>query len=162
MARTAGTFGTVERLSSGQWRARYRHQGKRHTAPEPFDNEDLARGYLASVKFTIAAGSWLPPAKANPKRPDKPRPVPTFAEFAESWITKRETGAIRDSKGKAMRPRTAAEYRRLAKMVPKSIAATGVDAVTPSQITGWYDALCAAERPTQTARAYAFVRTVFA
>ncbi|UZF54350.1 site-specific integrase [Gordonia polyisoprenivorans] len=159
MARTAGTFGSVEQMASGQWRARYSHQGKRWTAPEPFATDKLARGYLGSVKFAIESGTWLPPEKAHPQIPNEPKPVPTVAEFAESWITKRESGAIGTRK---MKPRTAAEYRRLLKAtVPDSIAKLPVDQVTAQQIRDWYDGLCAAKRPTQTSRAYAFLKTVF-
>ena len=159
MARTAGTFGTVELLASGRYRARYRHLGKRWTAPETFNTEKLARGYLASVEYAIDSGNWLPPEQADPVRPEKPREVPTFRAFAESWISDRETGAIGN---RAMKPRTAQEYRSLLKRtVYPSIGNKTLDAITETDIERWHRKQQARKTPTQTARAYDLMRTIF-
>ncbi|QTI67660.1 tyrosine-type recombinase/integrase [Gordonia polyisoprenivorans] len=158
MARTAGTFGTTEQLKSGQWRARYRHGGKRWTAPEPFATEDLARGYLASVRYAIDTDTWVPPHKSEPARPDRPRAVPTFKDFAEEWVTKRLNGEVGS---RPMRQTTAADYRLLlGRALYPTFGRRSLDTITPENVTAWYRRRLELKRPADTASAYSLMKTI--
>ena len=91
---TRRDFGTVRRLPSGRWQARYQTPaGDRVTAPETFPTRAAGAAYLAKVQTDMDRGDWLDPAAAKQ----------TFAEYATAWLTDRAD----------LRPRTAELYRGL-------------------------------------------------
>ena len=56
------SFGSVRRLPSGRWQARYRDvAGKSHTAPETFATRPEATRFLAQVETDLARGEWTDP-----------------------------------------------------------------------------------------------------
>src|SRR5690242_17102431 len=59
-------FGTVRRLPSGRWQARYRAaDGVMLTAPRTFTTKVDANRYLAEIETTQVAGSWRDPRRAE-------------------------------------------------------------------------------------------------
>ena len=95
MGRRPG-FGSVERLSSGRFRARYPGpDGRRYTAPTTFVTKSEARGWLSLAHAEITRKRWAPPESALPA-------VVTFGAYAQEWL------ACRD-----LRPRTREHYRKL-------------------------------------------------
>jgi hypothetical protein len=66
-------FGTVRRLPSGRWSARYtgpdgvRYTGQ--TRPVTFATPGDAEAFLDDVRARIDAGTWTPPAAAPEPRP---------------------------------------------------------------------------------------------
>ena len=84
VTRTKGTFGSVEQLPGGHYRARYRGPDGRAT-PHPttlFALRD-ARGWLALRQADIIRGQWMPP-DVTPKVTRT-----TFAAYAEQWMAQR-------------------------------------------------------------------------
>ena len=125
-------FGTVTRLPSGRYRARYTlPDGSRHTAPKTFDSDRQARDYLTRVHAELLAGNAL-------------TVTPTQTPFGEYVRTYLEHAASR------LRPRTLDLYQRTADswlLRPVGTTArvdlTGMplSALTPSLIRSWHAAL---------------------
>jgi hypothetical protein len=56
------TFGTVVRLPSGRYRARYFYQGVFHNAPETYRTVADANAWLTVEESSIQQGTWVPVA----------------------------------------------------------------------------------------------------
>jgi hypothetical protein len=52
-----GAWGTASQLPSGNWRAMYWHDGRRHTAPHTFKNKTQARAWLAAERARVIGGT---------------------------------------------------------------------------------------------------------
>src|SRR5436190_20343153 len=88
------TFGSVRKLPSGRYQARYvGPDGKPYTARDSgdrsvtFSGKTAADAYLSRVSADIQAGKWVSP---DAPRPDAP---PALAEYAQSWLAERELAA---------------------------------------------------------------------
>src|SRR6266508_5495522 len=69
-------FGSVRRLPSGRWQARYFDlQGRPHTGPTTFATKTDAKRYLATVEADLTRGAW-----SNPRLGKT-----TFGQWAERW-----------------------------------------------------------------------------
>ena len=69
-------FGSVRRLPSGRWQARYRtNDGRQHTAPETFASKTAATRHLAQVETDLSRGQWSDPRLGRT----------TFIEWAARW-----------------------------------------------------------------------------
>jgi integrase len=87
-------FGSVRRLPSGRWQARYRtNDGRQHTAPETFATKTAATRHLAQVEADLSRGQWSDPRLGRT----------TFAEWAARW----EATTV------SLRANTQAAYRNL-------------------------------------------------
>jgi hypothetical protein len=63
---TRREFGTVRRLPSGRWQARYQTPAEdRVTAPETFPTRAATAAYLAKVQTNMDRGVWRDPAVAK-------------------------------------------------------------------------------------------------
>jgi hypothetical protein len=70
------SFGSLRRLPSGRWQARYRDlMGKSHTAPQTFATRPEAARFLAPVETDPARGAWTDPRAGRV----------SFAEWAARW-----------------------------------------------------------------------------
>jgi integrase len=131
------SFGSVRRLPSGRWQARYRDAaGKTHAAPETFATRPEAARFLAQVETDLARGEWTDPRAGRV----------LFAEWAARW---RETTTN-------LRPNTRALHAYLLRrfLLPAfaGIALADVDLMA---VRSWLAAL-EAERvsPNTVAKAY--------
>jgi len=143
MARRRASFGSVRRLPSGRWQARYTAPDlARHTAPTTFDTKGDAETWLSLRRSEVARGVWLPATAA---------PQLTFGAYAESWLADRP-----------LKPRTRAHYRALldSRILP-TFGDVGIKAITPSLVRRWY-ADQGASRPTLRAHAYGLLRAILA
>ncbi len=91
--RRGRTFGTVERIASGRWRARFRpHAGAlRVTAPETFKTKADASAWLATQQADLGRGVWTD-ARAGASV--------TVKAWGEEWLAaprKRRTTLARDT-----------------------------------------------------------------
>src|SRR5512132_3420348 len=69
-------FGSVRRLPSGRWQARYQtNDGRQHTAPETFATKADATRHLAQVETDLSRGQWSDPRLGRT----------TFMEWAARW-----------------------------------------------------------------------------
>lgn len=151
------SFGQLDTLPSGRIRARYTGpDGNRYAAPSTFDTLTDARAWLASRRVEIDTGVWSAhgaqaAATANASRTD------TFSTYAESWITTRT-----NRHGDHLRPRTAAEYRRLVAGPLGKFSGDRLAGITPEAVRTWYSALVKAGTKTQAARAYELLKAIMA
>lgn len=152
------SFGTIEKLPSGNYRALYRHHGGKHTAPTTFEDIDAARQWLRNERRLIDDDplGWTPPrdraraALANQKR----RGV-LFGEYAEAWLASR-----RGKNGRQLSPTTQSLYRRILDehLIPEfgNVPLVGIE---PDDIDRWH-ALLLPHAPTMRAHAYSLLRTI--
>jgi integrase len=143
---TRAAFGSVRKLPSGRFQARYTVPRSNIviTAPTTFATKAPAQAWLRreGVRLeSVAAGA--PAAKMRP-------PSPSFRAFAEQWFAARP-----------LRPSTARTYRvYLDRYALPSLGDRPLDAITADVIKSWHSSL-APNAPTVRARAYAMVKTIF-
>lgn len=143
--RRSGTFGSVDKLPSGRYRAQYYGpDGLRHKAPTTFLTVDDARGWLSLRQAEIISKSWKPPTAEPPKKL-------TFGEYANKWLLNRE-----------LADRTREDYREWldAHILPKLGALPMPCFEDREVIDEWYRTLNP-ETPTLRARVYGLTSTIF-
>ena len=149
-------FGSVRKLASGRWQARYRDQaGRPMTAPSTFDTKRAALDHLASVQADRMRGVYR----------DHRDGAQIFSEYAEEWIS---NGG---SRGR-LAPKTAELYRGLIARDLEHFGPLALSAITPAEVRRWFTrarrdtAARAAKRggtgATSLRQSYAFLRAVMA
>lgn len=139
-------FGSVRKEKrGGRWLARYTGpDGKRRTEGT-YGTERQAERALARVSARIDDGLWTPPEAAEAEA------LPTFAEAAEDYLTRRPT---------PLKPRTEAHYRNLLdKHILPALGEVPVDKLTRDQVEAWYFALDPS-RVTLRAHCYGLARSI--
>ncbi len=143
-------FGSVRRLQSGRYQARYTGPDSRTYAartPEgralTFDAKGDAQAWLALRQSEILRGAWLPPAAP------KAAPV-TVRAYSETWLADRDLAES-----------TRLLYSNvLRKQILPALGGVPVTAVTPAAVREWNARLRSATGPTQRAHAYSLLRTI--
>jgi hypothetical protein len=142
--RRTRSFGTVRKLPSGRWQARYYDQaGTRHTAPRTFPTRGDANRYLAQVEADLLRGAWADPRLART----------TFGQWVERW---QQTTA-------ELRPGTRVLYGYLLRrfLLP-AFATTPLGKLDPLTVRTWLAGLHQAGEvtPTTIAKAYRLLRRI--
>lgn len=149
------TFGALRKLPSGRYQASYvGPDGVRHNAPQTFDTMTDARGWLAAQQTKILTEDWSPTEIRAAEQARQSR-AETFADYAETWIDTRT-----NRHGEHLRPRTAAEYRRLVKGPLAPFAGSRLSAISTEAVRTWYSGLITAGTKTQAARAYELLKSI--
>lgn len=157
------TFGEVSKLPSGNHRARYTVQGKRHSAPHTFPTKRAAQAWLDKVHADVAAGTWLPPEEAAAQQARKQI---TLGAYAEKWI-----GSRTNSRGEPLAARTVGDYEAMLRAAgtkgPQDpggplapLVGLLLGRITPETVREWRAERMATGRKTQTARAYDLLKTI--
>jgi len=133
-------FGSVRKLPSGRWQARYEHDGTYRSAPTTFKTKADAQAWLSEAETDLRRGSWVDPKAGHV----------TFARYAESWLEHRPD----------LRASTRAKYRRLLDqhLLP-AFGHAAMAAVQPSVVRGWWGKL-SASAPVTAAGAYRLLATI--
>lgn len=142
-------FGSVRRLPSGRWQARYRTaDGRLATAPRTFKTKGDAARWLSAVEADKARGVWLDPSAGRVR----------LAGYAEAWLQGRATIAPRTREIYAHQLRT----HILPSISPDVPALGSVDLanLTPELIRAWYSALVARRSKSVAAKAYVRLRQI--
>jgi integrase len=159
MGRGKRGFGSVRRLSSGRYQARYTApDGLRYEArtaqggPLTFDTRGDADAWLSLRHSEILRVAWLPP-KADPATMVAPD---TLREYADRWLA-----------GRDLAERTREHYRQLLDdHIYPTFGASAVASISPSAVRAWFATLARADgrkvkdRPTTRAHAYGLLRTI--
>ncbi|MDN4517290.1 site-specific integrase [Mycolicibacterium austroafricanum] len=142
--RQAGTFGTVQQLPSGRYRAMYYGpDGRRYKAPTTFLAKADARGWLSLRQAEIINKAWTPP-EATPKITRT-----TFADYARNWLKQRD-----------VKQRTREHYEvLLERHLIGPFGALPLTSITVDDVRGWY-ATFATDTPTLRSHAYGLLRTI--
>ena len=141
--RKSRSFGSLRRLPSGRWQARYRGpDGRVYTAPGTFERKTDGSRWLALTEAEILFGNWVDPEGTR---------VP-LTEYAEVWIEERP----------GLRPKTVQLYRYL---VRRHIAPgfTTVGTITDADVRRWRaDLIAAGVSPVTAAKAYRLLKAILA
>ena len=151
MVRARRTWGTIRKLPSGKFQARYvGPDGQRYGARVTFTTRTDAAAWLAAEQTKVSAGTWE--ADRHPRRV-----ASTVAEYARQWIETRTTGS-----GEPLRPKTRHQYEQLhaRHIVDDPIGVMAIDAVTAADVRDWWARL-PSDRQTWRAHAYRLLRAVF-
>lgn len=151
MARTKRSWGSIRKLPSGRFQARYfGPDGEQRPAPVTFTTKTDASAWLAAQQTKISAGTWE--AEHVPRRE-----VPTVSAYVRQWIETRTTGS-----GEPLRPKTRHQYVQLhaRHIADDRIGAMTLDAVTAADVRAWWSRL-PIDRPTWRAHAYRLLRAAF-
>ncbi|ABM13319.1 tyrosine-type recombinase/integrase [Mycolicibacterium vanbaalenii] len=142
--RQAGTFGTVQQLPSGRYRAMYYGPDRRrYKAPTTFRAKADARGWLALRQAEIISKAWTPP-EAAPKITRT-----TFADYARNWIKQRD-----------LKQHTREHYEvLLERHLISPFGSLPLSSITVDDVRGWY-ATFATETPTLRSHTYGLLRTI--
>ena len=89
-------WGSVRRLPSGRFRARYRVGAAEHLAPETFSTARQAHAFLATTRSAIEHGAWI----------DVDATTVLLADYATRWLRERAL----------LRPRTSELYECLLRL----------------------------------------------
>ena len=142
-------FGSVRRLPSGRWQARYEVQGGRSvTAPRTFSTKADAGRWLAGVEADQARGVWIDPEAGKV----------LLGSYAWAWLR----GSVRLAK----RTREIYEAQLRLHVLPvieEDVPALGDVALadlTPELIRQWYAALTRERSSSVAAKAYVRLRQI--
>ena len=141
-------FGSIRRLPSGRYQARYRDKsGIRHARTFPTRGD--ASRHLAAARVDLERGTWIDPTAG----------AITFEVFAEQWLQGRRV------KGRPLAPRTRERYESLLRVhVLPSLGRLQLRHLRPNDIRRWYRnrneaADCG---PSTVAKTYRLVHAVMA
>lgn len=154
------SWGIIDRLPSGRYRARYTHDGARYKAPDTFETKTQARENLAGERSAIAAGTWIHPDEREKARKQaqqaRDRAQITFGAYATRWITTRTNG-----RGHPIKASTRDEYLRLIETGRlTSWSETPLTEINTAAVRNWYAEQIATGKLTAAARAYDLMKSV--
>jgi hypothetical protein len=142
--RKTRSFGSIRRLPSGRWQARYRGlDGVLRSAPHTFANKADAKRWLALTEAELLGGRWIDPQAGR---------VP-FLEYAAAWVDER-----------GLRPKTIQLYRYLLRAhLRECFGGQTIASITEADIRRWRaDLLSAGVSAVTTAKAYRLLKSIFA
>lgn len=143
---TRASFGSIRKLPSGRFQARYTVPGTNVVvkAPTTFTTKAPAQSWLRREAVRLENEVVGAP------RPEPKEEAPTFRTYAEQWLAARP-----------LRPSTARSYQvYLDRHALPALGDIPLDRVTSEVIRVWHGSL-APDAPTVRARAYAMVKTIF-
>jgi integrase len=158
---TRRAFGSVRRLPSGRYQARYLGpDGRTYTARTDdgraltFDTSSAAGAFLARVSTDIQRGLWVSPDAPKPGAPKALR------EYAGPWLATRQT-----PRGEPLADLTRELYQGLLdSFILPAFGDTPLTAITKADVRNWYAGLTGAKGkplgPTRRAHAYSLLRTI--
>jgi integrase len=133
------SFGSVEHVSSGRYRARVRLDGVWVNAPTTFRTKAEAEIWLDSVRVDRVRGAWKAPRSSRI----------TVDEYGTKWIAQRH----------ALKVSTRAEYESCWRNhVSPQLGAKRLDAVSPTMIRDWHAELVTNLRESLRAKDQARIR----
>jgi integrase len=137
-------FGTIEKLPSGRYRAKYIGPDKRrHSAPTTFIRKGDASGWLATEETKIISGKWKPPSAAQAAS------KLTLAEYAQNWWEQRD-----------LKARTRSDYRKLLdQQILPGLGKLPLTSINADHVNTWYSKLNKGT-PALRAHAYSLLRTI--
>ena len=141
--RKTRSFGSLRRLPSGRWQARYRGpDGLLVSAPNTFVRKTDGARWLALTEAELLRGDWIDPDDGRV----------SLADYADAWITERP----------GLRPKTIQLYRWLLR---RHLAPwfTTIGSITEADVRRWRaDLLDEGVSPVTAAKAYRLLKSILA
>lgn len=135
------TFGSLRKLPSGRWQARYIHPetGATQTAPSTFNTKTDASLWLSEIEVELHKGIWHDPAKGKA----------TLRGFAATWM-----------EGRKLTPRTRENYEGLLRLhILPTLGDYELAKLSPAAVRAWHTKLDA-QHERQAAAAYSRLRSI--
>lgn len=128
---TRRDFGSIRRLPSGRWQARFRDPtGHLHT--KTFVTRGDASRFLANARVDISRGDWFDPTSGQQRLED----------FATSWISTRRV------RGRPITPRTRERYESILRThITPALGPVALRDLDPARVRRWYAALNSQDKP---------------
>ncbi len=141
MTGRSSRFGSVRKLPSGRYQARYTHDGADLKAPRTFGTKQLADQWLRLRQAELDSGARIL------ARPATGRTI-TLAAYAAGWVD-----------GRQLKPRTHVLYRQqLERYLLPTFGSLPLAAITVEAVREWFDEFAAG--PTVRGHAYSLLKAV--
>lgn len=137
------SWGSIRRLPSGRYQARYRLDSAEFVAPLTFRTKRDAESYLAGVRADVERGVWVDPDAGRI----------TLADYAWRWLDQRPD----------LRVRTRELYESELRLhILPPLGDTELARLTTSRVRAWHAEMLKADRPGRTtvAKCYRLLRTI--
>jgi integrase len=152
-------FGSVRKLASGRWQARYYGPDMiYHSGPITFQTKGDAQAWLAEERRLISQQQWTSPndRAAKAAAAEAHRRELTFSAYAEAWLVGRVT-----SSGAPLRPSTNAGYRNsLDVHILPEFGHLPLDEISTAAIRQWRGRFSAQGRDAAGAKAYGVLKAI--
>ncbi len=137
----ARQFGTIRKLPSGRFQARYSHLGRQVGAPDTFATKTDARRWLSSIETDLTRGEHF----------DESAGAVKFESYALRWLAER-----------SLRPRTVEMYEsQFRRWILPTFASTSLSDITTPAVRSWRSGLLQSHLSDNTvAKVYRLFRTV--
>ena len=138
-------WGSVRKLPSGRFQARYRVERTWHVAPTTFRTKREADAFLAQTRADIDRGSWLDPARGDV----------ALDEYATRWLADRPN----------LRPRTIELYEGLLRLhILPTFGERPVAGITTASVRTWRARMLSAGRPgsSTVSKSYRLLHAIMA
>lgn len=139
-------FGSVRRLPSGRWQARYR-DGSGVARSRTFPTRGDASRHLARIRTDIDRGDWFDPEAGRQ----------LLQTYAEAWLSKRRV------RGRRLAPRTSERYRALLRVhILPVLGHLPLSRLDPPAVRRWHATLLEAgvPGPATVAKAYRLLHAI--
>jgi integrase len=139
------SWGSVRRMPSGRFQARYRVAGVVHLAPQTFRTKREANAFLAKARADVERGAWIDPDAGRIQ----------LAEYAWRWLHERPQ----------LRRRTQEFYEGLLRLhVLPQLGPVALSDLRPATIRSWHASLLRGRRPgaSTAAKCYRLLRSILA
>lgn len=131
MTKAKTSWGSVRKLPSGRYQARYRVDGKMASAPTTFRTKRDAEAYLSTVRADMERGTWVNPIAGKV----------TLREYSTKWLEHRPD----------LRPRTVELYEgELRLHILPVLGGLELAMITPTKVRDWHSGLLQADKPGNT------------
>jgi len=137
------SWGSIRKLNSGRYQARYRFEGIEHTGPTTFRTKSEANAWLAGVRVDLERGSWIDPDAGCIR----------LADYATQWLAERP----------GLRPRTHELYEgELRLHILPALGELQLRQLSSARVRSWHAEMTARERPgpTTVAKCYRLLRSI--
>jgi integrase len=130
------TFGTIRRLPSGRWRARFTdHNGRQKAAPQTFTTKAEAGRWLSRTLSEMERGQFVDPKVGKE----------LLSDYATLWLPTRLV------RGRPLSPRTLELYRwQLRRHILPTLGKTQLRHLGTTEVRGWFARINGVERPMIT------------
>ena len=142
--RFKAAWGSVRKLASGRWQARYQVGHVRYVAPVTFRTRREAESYLSGTRTDLERGTWQPVDHA---------PLP-LREYAGQWMEQRDN----------LRPRSRDQYElQLRLRILPHLGDVDLSGLTVARVRTWRAELIrSGDRPPTVAKAYRLLHAIMA
>jgi integrase len=129
------TFGTIRRLPSGRWRARFTdHNGRQKAAPQTFTTKAEAGRWLSRTQSEMERGQFVDPKVGKE----------LLSDYAALWLSTRLV------RGRPLSPRTLELYRwQLRKHILPALGKTQLRHLGTTEVRGWFARINGPDGPGQ-------------